>query len=72
MTLKRFFKDAFYSSDKKFSGVDLDSDAFRALPLPAQLRVVQLLREILDSSSCRNNLVQFDDEGKVSTDIFSG
>ncbi|VDP18308.1 unnamed protein product [Schistosoma margrebowiei] len=65
------YLDAFYSSDKKFSGVDLDSDAFRALPLQAQLRVVQLLREILDSSSCRNNLVQFDDEAQFNPEQFS-
>ncbi|RTG87596.1 DNA excision repair protein ERCC-5 [Schistosoma bovis] len=65
------YLDAFYSSDKKFSGVDLDSDAFRALPLPAQLRVVQLLREVLDSSSCRNNLVQFDDEAQFNPEQFS-
>uniref|UniRef100_A0A094ZS12 DNA repair protein rad13 n=1 Tax=Schistosoma haematobium TaxID=6185 RepID=A0A094ZS12_SCHHA len=65
------YLDAFYSLDKKFSGVDLDSDAFHALPLPAQLRVVQVLREILDSSSCRNNLVQFDDEAQFNPEQFS-
>ncbi|XP_018647687.1 putative xp-G/rad2 DNA repair endonuclease family [Schistosoma mansoni] len=69
--LARDYLDAFYSSDQKFSGVDLDSDAFRALPLPAQLRVVQMLRETLDSSSCRNNLVQVNDEAQFNPEQFS-
>ncbi|CAH8434178.1 unnamed protein product [Schistosoma rodhaini] len=69
--LARDYLDAFYSSDQKFSGVDLDSDAFRALPLPAQLRVVQMLRETLDSSSCRDNLVQVNDEAQFNPEQFS-
>ncbi|KAK4473242.1 hypothetical protein MN116_004414 [Schistosoma mekongi] len=69
--LARDFLDTFCSSGQKFSDVDLNSDAFCSLPLPAQLRVVQLMREILDSSSCRNELIQVNDEAKFDPEKFS-
>ncbi|KAH8855690.1 DNA repair protein complementing XP-G cells like [Schistosoma japonicum] len=47
------------------------ADAFCSLPLPAQLRVVQLMRETLDSGSCRNELVQVNDEAKFDPEKFS-
>ncbi|TPP61710.1 DNA repair protein complementing XP-G cell [Fasciola gigantica] len=54
------------------SGLDLNSDAFCALPLQAQLRVVQLAREQLDAHTHRSRLEQSDmaDKGLV-TENFS-
>ncbi|TNN16584.1 DNA repair protein [Schistosoma japonicum] len=69
--LARDFLDTFRSSGQNFSDVDLNSDAFCSLPLPAQLRVVQLMRETLDSGSCRNELVQVNDEAKFDPEKFS-
>ncbi|VDP85287.1 unnamed protein product [Echinostoma caproni] len=43
------------------SELDLNSDAFCALPLPAQLRVVQLAREQLDTQFYRKRAGQVDD-----------
>nr|CAH8823088.1 unnamed protein product [Trichobilharzia regenti] len=69
--LARDFLDGFYSSDRKLSGMDLNSDAFCSLPLPAQLRVVQLAREILDTSSCRRDLIQRNNEASFDPETFS-
>ncbi|CAH8442724.1 unnamed protein product [Heterobilharzia americana] len=65
------FLDGFNSSNRKFSEMDLNSDSFCSLPLPAQLRVVQMAREVLDSSSCRSDLVHENNEATFDPEKFS-
>lgn len=59
-----------YAVGTKASGpeLDLDSDAFCALPLQAQLRVVQLAREQLDARTHRARLRQV---GPIAKDLLT-